>query len=143
MVAGSTTSYSSSYTQNLTNGSNINLSTCTSATLKYRVRLADDPDYFGKGADKSERLYVQCSGDGGTTWNNLIPTTWPTNQAACATSYCCGGYGSGRSFPFTDQTATLPAACRTATMRVRFQAKGSSVWNLLNPGWYVDTVTVN
>jgi len=143
MVAGSTTKYSSSYTQNLTNGSDVNLSGCTSATLNYRVQLADDPGYYAKGPDKSERLYVQCSGDSGATWTNLTPTSWPVNQSACATSYCCGGPGAGRSFPWTNQAAVLPASCRTATARVRFQAKGSSVWNLQNPGWYVDSVTVN
>ncbi len=121
----------------------MNLSGCTSATLNYRVQLADDPGYYAKGPDKSERLYVQCSGDSGATWTNLTPTSWPVNQSACATSYCCGGPGAGRSFPWTNQAAVLPASCRTATARVRFQAKGSSVWNLQNPGWYVDSVTVN
>jgi hypothetical protein len=143
MVAGSTTKYSSSYTQNLTSPTNLDLSSCASATLSFSVRLADDPDYASKGPDKSERLYVQCSGDGGGTWTNLTPSPWPTNQSACATSYCCGGPGSTRSFPLTAQSIVLPAACRTATTRLRFQAKGSSVWNLQNPGWYVDNVRVN
>ncbi|MGZ5966304.1 MAG: hypothetical protein ACXWP4_01455 [Polyangiales bacterium] len=143
MVAGSTTKYSSSYTQNLTNPANVDLSACTTVTLSFSVSLADDPDYSSKGPDKSERLYVQCSGDGGGTWTNLVPSPWPTNQSACSTSYCCGGPGSGRSFPLTAQSITLPAACRTATTRIRFQAKGSSVWNLQNPGWYVDNVKLN
>jgi hypothetical protein len=143
MVAGSTTSYSSSYTQNLTYGTNVNLSGCTAATLAFSVRLDDDPSYSNKGPDKSERLYVQCSGDAGANWTNLTPNPWPANQSACATSYCCGGPGSGRSFPWTAQTIALPAGCRTATVRFRFQAKGQSAWNLMNPGWFVDTVTVN
>ncbi len=143
MVAGSSTKYSSSYTQNLTNPSNVDLSKCASATLTYRVRLADDPGYASKGSDKSERLYVQCSGDGGSTWNNLTPTAWPVNQSPCATSYCCGGPGLDRSFPMTAQTANLPSACLMAATRFRFQAKGSSVWNLQNPGWYVDDVVAN
>jgi hypothetical protein len=107
------------------------------------VRLADDPNWPSKGADKSERLYVQCSGDGGASWTNLTPSPWPTNQSACATSYCDGYLGFDRSFPWTAETISLPAACRTATVRFQFQAKGSCIWNLQDPGWYVDTVTVN
>lgn len=143
MVAGSTSKYSSSYTQNLTSGSNVDLSGCTTATLGFSVRLADDPNYYNKGSDKSERLYVQCSGDGGGTWTNLTPSPWPANQSACSTSYCSGSWSTDRSFPWTAQAITLPAACLTTAVRFRFQAKGSNVWNLQNPGWYVDSVKVN
>ena len=142
MVAGSTTSYNSPYTQNLTYGTNVNLLSCTTATLKFSVKLSDDSTW-SPDVDKSERLWVQCSGDGGGSWNNLTPTAWPANQSPCATSYCDGGEGLNRSFPWTSQTLTLPAACRTATARFRFQAKGTSVWRLQNPGWWVDDVTVN
>lgn len=144
MVAGSSTSYASSYTQNLTYGTNVDLSTCTTATLSFEVRLADDPNY-SSSTDKSERLFVQCSKDGGANWVNLTPSPWPANQSACATSYCSGGYGSTRAFPWTSQTITLsvPNDCKTATTRFRFQAKGASAWRLQNPGWYVDTVTIN
>jgi hypothetical protein len=43
----------------------------------------------------------------------------------------------------TSQSITLPAACLTANVRFRFQAKGQNVWRLLDPGWYVDTVTIH
>lgn len=142
MTAGSTTKYNTSYTQNLTYGSDVSLGGCASATLSFQVRLADDPNY-DQSVDKSERLYVQCSGDGGGSWTNLTPSSWPANQAACSTSYCSGGYGSSRAFPLTSQTITLPGSCVTATARFRFQAKGTSVWRLQNPGWYVDNVKVN
>lgn len=142
MAAGSTNSYSSSYTQNLTYGSDVDLSGCSAGTLTFIARLADDPDYT-PNADKSERLYVSCSGDSGNTWTNLIPISWPPNQSACSTSYC-NGYPTSRAFGWSGQTMNLPAACLgKATVRFRFQAKGSNVWRLMNPGWYVDQVTVN
>ncbi|MEB2313577.1 MAG: hypothetical protein OZ928_17170 [Polyangiaceae bacterium] len=143
MVAGSGTKYASSYTQNLTSGTSVDLSSCASAMLGYSVRLNDDPNYDRKGSDKSERLYVQCSGDGGGSWTNLTPSPWPKNQSACSSSYCSGSYGNDRSFPSTLQSLALPAACRTSAVKIRFQAKGASAWNLQNPGWYVDSVTVD
>jgi hypothetical protein len=88
-------------------------------------------------------LYVQCSGDGGGVWTNLTPDPWPANQSACSTSYCSGGKNASRAFPWTSQSITLPAACLTANVRFRFQAKGQNVWRLLDPGWYVDTVTIH
>ena len=142
MTAGSTTSYSSPYTQNLTSGTPVDLSGCSSAVLGFQVRLDDDPDYDGS-VDKSERLYVQCSGDGGGVWTNLTPNPWPPNQSACATSYCSGGKNASRAFPWTSQSITLPASCLTANARFRFQAKGQNVWRLLDPGWYVDSVTID
>ena len=141
MTAGSSYAYNSSYTQNLTYGADVNLAACGAATLTFIVKLNDDPTWT-PNADKSERLYPQCSGDAGVTWTNLQPTSWPPNQSACSTSYC-NGYPTSRSFGWTGQTLTLPASCRTATARFRFQAKGSSAWRLQSPGWYVDTVTVN
>lgn len=147
MVAGSGTKYSSSYTHNLTYGTNVDLRSCASATLSFRVQLRDDATSFyaedNDPTDKSERLFVQCSGDGGATWTNLTPNPWPTNQSACATSYCAGRYLLDRSFPWTSQQIALPAGCLTETARFRFQAKGANVWRLHNPGWYVDDVTVN
>lgn len=144
MVAGSTTKYCGSYTENLTSPTDVNLSSCASATLSFSVRFADDPNYPDTGKpDKSERLYVQCSGDGGASWTNLTPSPWPANQSACSTSYCDGSNYTDRSFAWTAQSIALPAACRTANARFRFQAKGSCVWRLQNPGWYVDSVKVN
>jgi hypothetical protein len=142
MVAGSATSYNSSYTHSLTNGSNTDLSGCTSATLSFLVRLSDDSDW-SPDSDKSERLYPECSGDGGGSWTALTPNPWPSNQSPCSTSYCDGGEGLNRSFSWTSQIITLPAGCRTTQARFRFRATGSSIWRLYNPGWYVDTVTVN
>jgi len=142
MNAGSTISYSSSYTQNLTYGTNVDLSACKASTLHFSVRLQDDPTY-GSKTDKSERLYVMCSGDGGTTWNTIAPSTWPANQSDCGTFFCSGTNSYDRSFPWTDVSISLPAACITAKARFRFQAKGENVWNLLDPGWSVDTVSVN
>jgi hypothetical protein len=142
MVAGSSTSYNSSYTHSLTNGSNTDLSGCTSATLSFLVRLSDDSDW-SPDSDKSERLYPECSGDGGGSWTALTPNPWPSNQSPCSTSYCDGGEGLNRSFSWTSQSISLPAGCRTTQARFRFRATGSSIWRLYNPGWYVDTVTVN
>ena len=141
MVAGSTNSYCNNYTQNLTYNTNVDLSTCASATITFQVKLGDDPSWTPR-ADKSERLYVQCSGDGGGTWVNLTPTSFPANQSGCSTSYCNGG-SNDRSFPLTSQTIALPAACLTTQARFQFQAKGACAWRMQNPGWTVDGVTIN
>ncbi len=143
MVAGSGNSFNSSYAQDLTSPTDIDLRSCESATLSFRVQLRDDAYYDNDPTDKSERLYVQCSGDGGATWTNLTPSPWPANQSACATSYCAGRYLLDRSFPWTAQEIALPQACLTGTARFRFRAEGRNVWRLHNPGWYVDDVTVN
>jgi hypothetical protein len=140
MTAGSSTSYCSSYTQDLTYGSDLDLSGCASAMLSFLVRLRDDPDY-SPDSDKSERLSVRCSGDGGGSWTNLTPSPWPSNQSACSTSYCDGGEGLDRSFAWTSQVITLPAACRTTRVRFQFRATGSCVWRIWY--WYVDTVRLN
>ncbi len=142
MVAGSTTRFSSTYTQNLTSGTDTDLSGCTSALLTFSVRLDDDPAY-DSSLDKSERLSPQCSGDGGSVWTNLTPNPWPARQAQCATTYCSGGYNSTRAFAITAQSITLPPSCLTARVRVRFQARGASVWRLQNPGWTIDSVRIN
>jgi hypothetical protein len=140
MGGGNGVKFSSSYTQDLTYGANLDLSSCSSATLSYSVMLSDDPSL---GSDKSERLYAQCSGDGGGTWTSLTPNPWPVNQSACSTSYCNGGINNARSFGWTAQSIALPAQCRTATARIRFQAKGASAWNMMNPGWSLKNVKVN
>ena len=72
-----------------------------------------------------------------------MPNPWPANQSACATSYCDGYYGFDRSFAWTTESIALPAACVTKTARVRFRATGKSAWNLMSPGWWIDTVTIN
>lgn len=142
MVAGSTTRFSSSYTQNLTSGADTDLSGCSAALLTFTVRLDDDPGYESS-VDKSERLSPQCSGDAGATWSSLTPSPWPARQSPCATTYCSGGYSSTRAFPTTGQSIALPSSCLTTRARIRFQARGASVWRLLNPGWTVDSIRIN
>ncbi len=142
MLAGSTNSYCKSYTQNLTSGANLDLSGCGSATLSFQVKLDDDQSWTPR-ADKSERLYVQCSGDAGGNWTNLTPAPFPPNQSECGDSYCNSGTGKDRSFSLTAQSIALPPECRTTQARFRFQAKGSCAWRMKNPGWTVDGVTIN
>ena len=144
MVAGSGINpYGSSYVENLTWTKTVDLRSCASPKLSFRVRLSDDAEYNSDPTDKSERLYVECSGDGGGSWTTLTPNPWPSNQSACSNSYCAGRQNLDRSFPLTSQNITLPQACQTATVTFRFRAQGSSAWRLNNPGWYVDDVTVN
>ncbi|MCC6646294.1 MAG: hypothetical protein IT374_12070 [Polyangiaceae bacterium] len=140
MVAGSANKYCNDYTQNLTSGADVDLSTCAAATLSFQVKL--DDDLWTPRSDKSERLFVMCSGDGGANWTTLTPSPFPANQGPCITSYCNGG-NTERSFPLTAQSITLPAACRTKQARFRFQAKGECAWRMENPGWTVDGVKVN
>lgn len=141
MVAGSGSNpYGGSYTENLTYNSDVNLASCGTATLKFTVRLADDPSYGS--TDMSERLYVQCSGDAGATWTSVNPTPLSGTQSGCNTSYCAGA-SNDRSFGPIAGSISLPANCRTATARFRFQAKGASAWNMQNPAWYVDSVSLN
>ncbi len=142
VVAGSTTRFASTYTQNLTSGADTDLSGCSAALLTFTVRLDDNPSY-DSSVDKSERLSPQCSGDGGAAWTNLTPNPWPARQSQCATTYCSGGYNSTRAFAITAQSITLPPSCLTARVRVRFQARGASVWRLQNPGWTIDAVRIN
>jgi hypothetical protein len=145
MVAGSTSSYcSGTHNRNLTSPTDVDLSGCSSALLTFSVRLDDDVDWTSESStDLNQRLYVECSGDGGGAWTSLTPSPWPANQSACATSYCDGNQSTNRSFGWTAQTITLPAACRTARFRVRYRINGSCIWDLENPGWFVDTVRVN
>lgn len=140
MGGGNANKLQSSYTQDLTYGTNVNLLSCGSATLSFEIMFSDDTS---RGSDKSERLYVQCSGDGGASWSNLRPNPWPANQSQCGTSYCSGSTSSGRSFPWTAQTIALPPECRTATTRFRFRAEGSHPFNMQNPGWSLRDVKVN
>ncbi len=143
MVAGSTTRYSSSYSQSLTQGQSVDLSGCGAATLSFEVKLSDDALYDSDPTDRSERLYVECSGDGGVSWAApLTPNPAPPNQNGCGNSYCAGKEGLDRSFGWTAQSITLPSECLKATMKVRFRAAGSSAWRLYNPGWLVRNVAV-
>ena len=142
MVAGSTTRFSSAYTQNLTSGSDADLSACSAAQLTFMVRLDDDPAY-ASSVDRSERLSPQCSGDSGASWTSLTPNPWPAHQSPCASTYCSGGVGTSRAFSLTAQSIALPAACLTSRVRVRFEARGASVWRLQNPGWTIDAVRLN
>lgn len=134
--------YGSSYSEAATYTKNVNLSGCASATLSYQVRLDDDSTYSGD-VDKSERLYVQCSGDGGTTFVTLTPSPWPNKQSPCGNSYCDGDTSINRSFGWTAQSISLPAACRTSAARFRFLAAGSSAWRMYAPAWYLQQVKLN
>lgn len=134
------------YDHSLANGTNVDLSGCSNATLTFTISLRDDAGYSSESStDKNNRLYIECSGDGGTNWASLSAPTLPsaqTSNSGCTTYYCDGNYGRDRSFSAVTQTWTLPAGCRTATARFRFRVNGQP-WDLLNPGWTVDTVTVN
>ncbi len=143
MVAGSTTRYSSGYSESLTQGQSVDLSGCGAATLSFEVSLNDDAMYDSDPTDRSERLYVECSGDGGVSWAApLTPNPAPANQNGCGSSYCAGKEGTDRSFGWTAQSIALPSECLKATMKVRFRAAGSSAWRLYNPGWLVRNVAV-
>ncbi len=142
MVAGSGNRFSSSYTQNLTSGADTDLSGCSAALLTFTVRLADDPKW-PSSLDRAERLSPQCSGDGGTVWTSLTPNPWPARQSQCTNTYCSGGLNSSRAFATAAQSITLPPSCLTPRVRIRFQASGTNVWRLQNPGWTVDSVRIN
>jgi hypothetical protein len=147
MKWGSSSSYNSSYTHYLTYASNVDLSGCASAWLTFVISLSDDSSWDSESStDKNQKLYVECSGDGGGSWLNMTAPTLPTAQttsSGCTTYYCDGNQSINRSFSSTGQTWTLPAGCRTASARFRFRANGTTAWDLNNPGWTVDTVTVN
>jgi hypothetical protein len=122
---------------------NVDLSACTSATFSAAVRLSDDPGDYG--SDRSEKLFVQCSGNAGATWTSLTPNPWPVNQQSNCSStggYCAGGSGHDWSFSQTSQTLSIPAACLTSQARFQFQATGSTTWSLNAPGWTVYPVTI-
>jgi hypothetical protein len=105
--------------------------------------LVDDSTW-SPDVDRSERLFVECWNNSPPgAWVSLVPSPWPTNQSPCSTSYCDGGEGLDRSFAWTSQAITLPSSCRNSQARFRFRATGSCVWRLMNPGWYVDTVSLN
>ncbi|HNT28162.1 MAG TPA: hypothetical protein PKH10_08290 [bacterium] len=143
---GSTTSYNSSYTHNLAYATDLSLAGCPSAVLTFQIQLKDDLWSSESGTDKNQKIYVECSGNSGGSWVSLTPPTLPTAQtksSGCTTYYCDGNSSIDRSFSKTGQTWTLPAECRTATARIRFRANGSTAWDLLNPGWIVDTVSLN
>lgn len=134
--------YNKPYTLNVTYGSDVALQGCATATLSFNVRLGDDINYSPK-TDKSERLTVQCSGDSGMSWISLTPGPMPSIESSCGTSYCSGSSSVDRSFPWTGQSAAIPAACLKATARFRFSATGKTAWALQSPGWSVDAVTIN
>jgi hypothetical protein len=140
MRGGSESCCCSSYNRYLTYPTDVDLSGCTTATLRFSVQL-DDDDTYSPDSDMSERLYVQCSGNSGGSWTDLTPNPWPSNQSPCATSYCDGGVGLDRSFSWTTQAITLPAACRTTQTRFRFRATGTCIWRIWF--WYVDSVSLN
>ncbi|HOW52221.1 MAG TPA: hypothetical protein PLV42_09295 [bacterium] len=141
-----TADHSSSYTQDLTYTTDIYLAGCASATLSFAVQLNDDYTYAA-GSDKSEKLYVQCSGDAGANWTSMTPNPWPSSDQSgeCGglPGYCAGGPGNDWSFAKTNQTIDIPVACRTAQARFRFHATGDTTWSLLAPGWQIYPVTVN
>lgn len=131
--------HSGSYSQDLAYSSNVDLTSCSSATLTFTLSLQDDPGY---GSDKAQKLTAYCSGDGGASWVAITPSTWPSNQGACSPSYC-GGYNTSRGFGWTGQTDALPAACLKSGARFKFTANGTTTWGLQAEGWRVDDVTVN
>lgn len=131
-----------SYSIPLTYENDVNLASCASASWSFELKFTDLSAML-TDVDKSERLYAQCSGDSGSTWTTLSPNPWPANQSECLTSYCDGNSTKNRSFDWTAQTLTLPAACRTAKARFRFWATGSNLNWIGAPGWYLRKVVVN
>ena len=146
MAWGSTTS-NSPYDHSLTYNSDIDLSGCAAGSLYFQVALADDDSWeMESETDKNQRLYVECSGDSGLSWNGMVAPVLPLNQTknnGCANYYCDGTYWLDRSFSFVGQTWTTPSACFTSSARFRFRANGSTPYDLRKPGWTVDTVIVN
>ncbi|HOW50437.1 MAG TPA: lectin-like protein [bacterium] len=108
-----------SYSQTITSGTLANLTGCATATVKFYWYL---DDYGGSG----EYMSFDCSGDG-TTWTNDVWTKADAN--------------SDSTTSWTQATATLPAACRGATPKVRFRFTGADTWNI--DYWGIDTVTLN
>lgn len=133
--------FTKAYTQDLTYGSDVNLTMCASATLKFDVKLSQDTGT--SSGNNRERLNVQCSGDGGASFIDMTPNPWPSKQGGCNPSYCTGTFTTDQSFNWTAQTITLPAGCRTARARFRFQATGVNAYTMHNPGWSVRNVKVN
>lgn len=136
--------HNSNYTQNLTYATDIDLAGCTAATMKFAVQLGDDT--YAAGTDKSEKLFVQCSGNSGGSWTTLTPNPWPSNQQSNCSStggYCAGGSGNNWSFGKTNQTISIPSGCLTTQARIQFQATGKTTWSLMNTGWYIYPVTIN
>lgn len=136
-------SHKTNYDYSLSYASNIDLSICSSATLNFSITLSDY--VYTTDPDKSEKMYVECSGDGGGSWNTLVPNPFPSNQSSsrCSNCYCDGDANSfgEKSFGWTAQTMTLPSACKTDKVRFRFRAKGGDSWRLNY--WGIDAVTVN
>jgi len=131
----------SGYTSHLSYGTNVDLGSCGSATLNFYVRLVD---WMGDSdLSCSEKLRVSCSGNGGSTWTNIVPNPWPAGQssALCSDCYCDGTSSSNRSFGWTAQTVSIPEVCRTNQARFRFTASGNSANNINY--WYVDEVIIN
>lgn len=144
MEWGSSTKYNSKYTHNLVYGAETVLTHCANSGISFTISLNDDISWDSEsGTDKNQRLYVECSGDGGASWISMTPPTLPdaqTKNSGCTTYYCDGHKTIDRTFAATSQTWTFPAGCLAPKGKVRFRADGSSAWELRNPGWTVDTV---
>ena len=144
MEWGSSTKYNSSYTHNLTYGTETVLTHCVNAGVSFTISLSDDTSWESEsGTDKNQRLYVECSGNGGTDWVSMTPPTLPsaqTKNSGCTTYYCDGNQSVDRSFSAVAQTWMFPAGCIAPNALIRFRANGSSAWELYTPGWTVDTV---
>ncbi|HSA32406.1 MAG TPA: hypothetical protein P5077_01640 [bacterium] len=136
-------SHKTNYDHSLTYATDINIAGCSAATLSFSITFMDY--VYTTDADKSEKMYVECSGDGGGSWNTLVPTPYPANQSSsrCSNCYCDGDSSSfsEKSFGWTAQNITLPVACKTSAVRIRFRAKGTDSWAINY--WGIDTVILN
>lgn len=134
--------HKTNYDHSLTYTTDLSLAGCSAATLKFSIMLLDY--VYTTDADKSEKMYVECSGDSGGNWTTLVPDPFPANQSSsrCSNCYCDGNsdtFGE-KSFGWTAQSITLPVACKTATARIRFRAKGTDSWAINY--WGIDAVSV-
>lgn len=144
MVWGSSNSQNSSYTHNLTYGTALILTGCENSGMTFTISLNDDTSWSSEsGTDKNQKLYVECSGDGGANWVSMTPPALPSEQtknSGCTTYYCDGNQSIDRTFSAVSQTWMFPADCLKADGRIRFRANGSTAWDLQNPGWTLDSV---
>lgn len=144
MLWGSSNKYSTKYSHNLVYNEKINLTHCVDAGISFEIGLNDDINWEGEaGTDKNQRLYVECSGDDGANWVNMIPPTLPdaqTKSKGCTEYYCDGNKNVDRTFSMTEQIWKFPSDCLAPGGKVRFRADGTSAWELQSVGWMVDTV---